>query len=70
MILHLQSTHSLDIIQPDITEILGAFSAGAAPSILPGDQRVAKYNIISGTSVLAPMLLVLHYAEEVMQDQY
>ncbi|KAK2642135.1 hypothetical protein Ddye_023898 [Dipteronia dyeriana] len=40
---------------PDITgmgiEILGAFSTGTASSILPGDQRVVKYNIMSGTSV-------------------
>ncbi|GMY23624.1 subtilisin-like protease sbt4.4 [Fagus crenata] len=46
------------ILQPDITapgvNILAAYSPDASPSIIPGDKRSVKYNILSGTSMSCP----------------
>ncbi|KAJ9684408.1 hypothetical protein PVL29_016726 [Vitis rotundifolia] len=47
-----------DILSPDITapgvQILAAWAEAAPLTDVPGDERVAKYNIISGTSMSCP----------------
>ncbi|KAL8468349.1 hypothetical protein ACS0TY_031538 [Phlomoides rotata] len=47
-----------NILKPDITapglNILAAWSEAASPLNVPSDRRVAKYNIISGTSMSCP----------------
>ncbi|KAG9149794.1 hypothetical protein Leryth_025683 [Lithospermum erythrorhizon] len=49
---------SPDILKPDITapglNILAAWSEASSPTKLADDRRVAKYNIISGTSMSCP----------------
>ncbi|KAK2982515.1 hypothetical protein RJ640_012760 [Escallonia rubra] len=49
---------SPDILKPDITapglNILAAWSEASSPTNLEGDNRVVKYNIISGTSMSCP----------------
>lgn len=45
-------------VQPDVTapglNILAAWSEASSPTKLDGDNRVVKYNIISGTSMSCP----------------
>ena len=45
-------------MQPDITapgvQILAAWTEASPLTDVPGDKRVAKYNIISGTSMSCP----------------
>ena len=45
-------------MQPDITapgvQILAAWTEASPLTDVPGDERVAKYNIISGTSMSCP----------------
>ncbi|KAL8460778.1 hypothetical protein ACS0TY_032329 [Phlomoides rotata] len=52
------STISPDILKPDITapglNILAAWSEASSPTKLEEDKRVAKYNILSGTSMSCP----------------
>ncbi|KAK4491615.1 hypothetical protein RD792_002370 [Penstemon davidsonii] len=52
------STISPDILKPDITapglNILAAWSEASSPTKLKEDNRVVKYNIISGTSMSCP----------------
>ncbi|KAF5206693.1 Subtilisin-like protease [Thalictrum thalictroides] len=47
-----------EILKPDISapgvEILAAWSPEGAPSGVPGDERVAQFNILSGTSMACP----------------
>ncbi|RVW97534.1 Cucumisin [Vitis vinifera] len=47
-----------DILSPDITapgvQILAAWTEASPLTDVPGDKRVAKYNIISGTSMSCP----------------
>eukprot|EP00261_Vitis_vinifera_P025626 XP_010658504.2 PREDICTED: cucumisin [Vitis vinifera] len=47
-----------DILSPDITapgvQILAAWAEASPLTDVPGDERVAKYNIISGTSMSCP----------------
>ncbi|KAK6124127.1 hypothetical protein DH2020_042153 [Rehmannia glutinosa] len=52
------STISPDILKPDITapglNILAAWSEASSPTKLSEDNRVVKYNILSGTSMSCP----------------
>ncbi|GFP91238.1 subtilisin-like protease sbt5.4 [Phtheirospermum japonicum] len=52
------NTMSPDILKPDITapglNILAAWSEASSPTSLADDKRVAKYNIMSGTSMSCP----------------
>ncbi|KAL6567334.1 hypothetical protein OROGR_001002 [Orobanche gracilis] len=52
------STISPDILKPDITapgiNILAAWSEASSPTKLAEDNRVVKYNILSGTSMSCP----------------
>ncbi|KAL2484309.1 subtilase family protein [Forsythia ovata] len=52
------NTISPDILKPDITapgvNILAAWSEGSSPTKLDIDHRVAKYNLLSGTSMACP----------------
>ncbi|KAL7129786.1 hypothetical protein ABFS83_13G091300 [Erythranthe nasuta] len=52
------STISPDILKPDITapgiNILAAWSEASSPTKLAADNRIVKYNILSGTSMSCP----------------
>ncbi|KAL3522596.1 hypothetical protein ACH5RR_015430 [Cinchona calisaya] len=52
------SVVSPNILKPDITapglNVLAAWSEGSSPTMLDMDNRVVKYNILSGTSMACP----------------